>query len=120
MRPSPRHFLHGEAMTVPSPEQVAHGATLTTWPKNERCARRTSPLPLHVVQVAGDEPGSAPLPSHRSHGSRSRTVTVFSTPLATSMSVSGIAILISVPLRGPALPVTPPPNKSPNPPSPPR
>ena len=40
-------------MTVPSPEQVGHGATLTNWPKNERCARRTSPDPLHVVQRCG-------------------------------------------------------------------
>src|SRR3954447_11865368 len=100
-RPSPRHFLHGEEMTVPSPEQVGHGATLTTWPKNERWARRTSPLPRHVAHVTGDEPGSAPLPSQRSHGSSSFTVTFFSAPLATSSSVIGIAILMSDPVRGP-------------------
>src|SRR5712671_5612043 len=75
-RPSPRHFLHGEAMTVPSPAHVEHGATLITCPKKDRCARRTSPVPLQVEQVAVDVPGSAPLPSQWSHGSRSLTVPV--------------------------------------------
>src|SRR3982750_4576761 len=73
-RPSPLHFLHGEEMTVPSPEHVGQGATLTTCPKNDRWARRTSPLPWHVVQTVGDDPGSAPRPSQRSHGSSSLTV----------------------------------------------
>src|SRR5882672_7955617 len=93
MRPSPRHFLHGEGMIVPSPEHVEQGATLITWPKNERWARRTSPLPLQLAQTVVDVPGSAPLPSQRSHGSSSFTVTVFSTPVATSASVSGIGSL---------------------------
>src|SRR5437867_12112504 len=62
-RPSPRHFLQGEEITVPSPEQFGHGAMLTTCPKKERCARRTSPLPRHVAHVTGDDPGSAPRPS---------------------------------------------------------
>src|SRR5215213_3692328 len=61
-RPSPRHFLHGALTTCPSPAHVGHGATLTNCPKNERCARRTSPLPPHVVHVVGFVPGSAPLP----------------------------------------------------------
>src|ERR1700687_5300727 len=118
-RPSPRHFLHGEGMIVPSPEQVGHGATLITWPKNERWARRTSPLPPHVAHTVVDVPGSAPLPSHRSHGSSNFTVTVFSTPVATSASVNGIGILMSDPVRGPPpRPPPPPPNRSPNPPRP--
>src|SRR3979411_473517 len=89
-RPSPRHFLHGEAMIVPSPEHVEQGATLITWPKNDRWARLTSPLPPQVAHTVGEVPVSAPLPSQRSHGSSNFTVTVFSTPVATSTSVSGI------------------------------
>ena len=80
MRPSPRHFLHGDATMRPSPRHVGHGATVTNWPKNDRCARRTSPLPLHVAHVCGFEPGSAPLPSQRSHGSSSLRLIFFSTP----------------------------------------
>src|SRR5450759_1343604 len=120
IRPSPLHFLQGDEITVPSPEQLEHGATLTTWPKKERCARCTSPLPRHVAHVTGDDPGSAPLPSHRSHGSSRRVVTVFSEPLAASNNVIGIAILMSVPERGPDPRPPAPPNRSPNPPSPPR
>src|SRR5689334_12825008 len=101
IRPSPLHFLHGAATTVPSPEQLGQGATLTTWPKKLRWARRTSPVPRQVVHVVGFDPGSAPRPSHRSQGSSNFTVTVFSTPLATSVSVIGIAILMSEPVRGP-------------------
>src|ERR1700693_5576136 len=96
MRPSPRHFLHGGAMTFPAPAHAEQGATLITWPKNDRWARRTSPLPPHVEHVSGDVPGSAPLPSQRSHGSSSFTVTVFSSPVATSASVSGIGSVMSV------------------------
>src|SRR5215469_12707564 len=86
-RPSPRHFLHGVETTVPSPPQVGHGATLTNWPKNERCARRTSPLPPQVAQRWGVVPGSAPLPLHLSHASSSLSVSVLSIPDATSASV---------------------------------
>src|SRR5688500_3179377 len=67
-RPSPLHFLQGDCTTVPSPEHVGHGATLTNCPKNDRCARRTSPEPAHVGQRWTVVPGSAPLPSHLSQG----------------------------------------------------
>src|SRR5918911_3316351 len=79
-RPSPRHLLHGDVTTTPSPAHVGQGATLTNWPKKDRCARRTSPVPPHVVHRCGFVPGSAPLPEHRSHGSSSFTVTLFSAP----------------------------------------
>src|SRR6478609_4414094 len=107
VRPSPLHFLHGDAMTVPSPAHAGHGATLTTWPKKDLWARRTSPLPAHVEHVIGDDPGSAPRPSQRSQGSSSFTVTAFSIPVATSARVNGIWILMSAPVRGP--PPRPPP-----------
>src|SRR5687768_2050183 len=94
-RPSPRHFLHGALMTTPSPEQVGHGTTETNCPKKERCARRTSPPPLQVRQVAGVVPGSAPLPSHLSQGSSSFTENVRVTPVATSSSVSSTVIFTS-------------------------
>jgi hypothetical protein len=96
--------LHGVLMTVPSPAQVGHGATLTNWPKNERWARRTSPLPWHVVHVTGLEPGSAPEPSHRSQPSSSLAGICFSTPVATSASVSGTPTFTSDPCAAPALP----------------
>src|SRR5205085_3978180 len=101
MRPSPRHFLHCDSMIWPSPAHVGHGATLTNWPKNERCARRTSPDPPHVVQRWDLVPGSAPVASHLSHGSSSFALMVFSTPVATSTSVSGTTTLTSDPPRGP-------------------
>src|SRR5690348_6176839 len=99
MRPSPRHFLQGVCTMVPSPRHVGQGATVTNWPKNERCARRTSPLPLHVGHVSGFDPGSAPVPPHLSHGSSSFALIFFSTPVDTSANVSGIVTLTSAPLR---------------------
>src|SRR5581483_12066938 len=109
MRPSPRHFLHGVWTMRPSPWQVGHGATVTNWPKNERCARRTSPAPPHVLQISDFVPGSAPLPEQRSHGSRSLIEIFLSTPVATSARVSGIVSLTSCPERGPLLLSDPPP-----------
>src|SRR5512141_560148 len=111
-RPSPRHFLHGDVMIVPSPAHVGHGATLMTWPKNDFCARRTSPAPAHVVQRLALVPGSAPLPSQRSQLMRSFTVTVFSTPVSTSASLSGIVMRMSEPVRGPVCPPARPPNRA--------
>src|SRR5512143_1022000 len=103
----------------PSPWHVGHGVTVTNCPKNDRCARRTAPAPLHVGQVCDPEPGSAPLPTHRSHGSRSFIENFLSTPVATSSSVSGMVILTSCPARGPPPPERPPPNISSRPPNPP-
>src|SRR5256714_2013727 len=108
-RPSPRHFLHGVCTVVPSPLHVGHGATVTNCPKNERCARRTSPLPLHVAHVCAFEPGSAPLPVQRSQGSSSFALIFFSTPVATSARVSCIVTLTSAPAR--TLPPDRPPPK---------
>src|SRR5919199_3470459 len=99
VRPSPRHFLQGDSTICPSPLHVGHGATLTNCPKNDRWARRTSPEPPHVGQTRGLEPGSAPFPLQRSHGSRSLRVRLFSTPLATSPSVSETVTLTSAPVR---------------------
>src|SRR5688572_24116522 len=100
-RPSPRHFLQGELMIVPSPAHVGHGVTLITCPKNDFCARRTSPAPAHVVQRFALVPGSAPVPVHLSQVASSLTVTVFSTPLSTSARRRGMVIRISDPVRGP-------------------
>src|SRR5688500_2515079 len=119
MRPSPLHFLHGDCTTVPSPEQVGHGATLTNCPKNERWARRTSPDPAHVAHRCTDVPGSAPLPSHLSHGSRRRALIDRSAPVATSASVSGTVTSMSAPEREPA-PSRCPVNRSPKPWNPPK
>src|SRR5438046_5332131 len=105
----------------PSPWHVGHGVTVTNWPKNDRCARRTSPAPLHVGHVCDLEPGSAPLPSHRSHCSRSFIENFLSTPVATSSSLSWTVILTSWPPRGPAPPPDrPPPKISSSPPKPPK
>src|SRR5690348_2372930 len=85
-RPSPLHLRQGEAMVVPAPLHVGHGDTLTNWPKNERCARRTSPVPAHVGQRCGVVPGSAPDAAQRSHGSSSFMLIARSTPVADSSS----------------------------------
>src|SRR6185436_1525448 len=119
-RPSPRHFLHGDCTIFPSPRHVGQGATVTNCPKNERWARRTSPDPEHVAQVCDLEPGSAPEPSQRSHGSRILIVTFLSTPAATSASVSGTVILTSAPPREALAPCAAPPNICSNPPNPPK
>src|SRR5688500_1499688 len=100
-RPSPRHFLHGDWTTFPSPEHVGQGATLTNCPKNDRCARRTSPAPLQVGHRCAVDPGSAPVASHLSHGSSSFALIVFSTPVATSPRVRLIVTLTSDPVRAP-------------------
>src|SRR5690349_20118653 len=83
-RPSPRHFLHCASMVFPCPAHVGHGATLTNCPKNDRCARRTSPEPPQVLQRCGFVPDSDPDPSHLSQGSSSLALKVFWVPVATS------------------------------------
>src|SRR3990170_2278318 len=114
-RPSPRHARQGDAMDTPSPRQVGHGATLANGPKNDRCDSRTSPCPPHVAHRVALVPGSAPVPSHRAHGSSNLALTVLVTPLATSASVSRMSILTSAPVGGPACVRPPPPNRSPKP-----
>ena len=40
-------------MVLPCPEQVGHGATLTNWPKKERCARKIlKRLPRKPYEIA--------------------------------------------------------------------
>src|SRR5690348_4751799 len=98
IRPSPRHFLQGVWTTVPSPLQVGQGATVTNWPKNERCARRTSPLPLHVGQVVGLSPAPAPDPLNRSQGPGALPLTCPPTPVRPSARVGGVGPLPPAPL----------------------
>src|SRR3954462_4778431 len=91
-------------MMRPSPRHVGQGATVTNWPKNDRWARRTSPMPEHVLHVSDLEPGSAPEPAHLSQGSRTLILIFLSTPVATSASDSGTVTLRSAPDRGPEPP----------------
>src|SRR6202161_3416708 len=72
-RPSPRHFLHGDETTAPSPAHVGHAATRTNCRTKERCARRASPAPAHVGHLWGLVPGSAPEPPRTSHVSSNLT-----------------------------------------------
>src|SRR5258708_12326413 len=83
VRPSPRHFLHGDWTIRPSPLHVGQGATVTNCPKNDRCARRTSPAPLHVPHTWLEVPGSAPHPVHPSQLPTTFTLTFRPTPLPT-------------------------------------
>ena len=56
------HVAQRNGLAAPRAAQVGHGVTLITCPKNDFCARRTSPAPAHVVHRLADVPGSAPLP----------------------------------------------------------
>ncbi len=59
MRPWPAHSLHGSLITVPKPSQLPHGAVVMTWPRMERTARWTWPLPPQMSQRSGWVPGAA-------------------------------------------------------------
>ena len=89
--------LAGLLHDAPSPAQVGQGATDTNWPNMLRAARRTSPLPPQVVQGVGLVPGLAPLPSHALQRSSALSLTVFLTPVATSVRVSRTVTRMSWP-----------------------
>jgi hypothetical protein len=82
-----------------------------------RAARRTSPLPPQVVQRLGWVPGRAPLPAHAAQRSSVFSLTVFFTPVATSVSES-LTVTRVLPAARVLSPPAPPKMDS-NPPEPP-
>ena len=87
-RPLPRHCVHCLAMILPSPRQVPQVATWVNWPKMLWCDRRTCPVPLQAVHVAGVAPGSLRSPLHLEHVSLRRSSTGFSTPKTDSSKLT--------------------------------
>jgi len=83
----PLHSWHTLGINSPVPPQVLQVATLTNWPRMDCCTRRTSPVPLQVVQAMGRVPGSAPLPPHVAHVSGRRYSISRSAPKMASSKV---------------------------------
>jgi hypothetical protein len=82
--PSPKHFLHGVSITVPSPLQLLHVVIFTNCPNTEREIVFTSPVPWHTGQVFVEVPASAPVPLHSSHLTCFLIFIFFVTPVAIS------------------------------------
>ena len=61
---------------------------LTIWPSIVERTLRSSPVPLHLGQVVGAVPGSAPVPPHVSQRASDVNSISFSTPLIDSAKVS--------------------------------
>ena len=59
IRPWPLHSLQGSLMTVPKPSQEPQGAAVMTWPRMERTARWTWPLPPQISQRSGWVPSGS-------------------------------------------------------------
>ena len=73
IRPWPLHSLQGSLMTVPKPSHDPQGAAVMTWPRMERTARCTWPLPPQMSQRSGW------LPSRQQDPSQVGQVTAVST-----------------------------------------
>ena len=112
--PVPPHSLHLFLIIVPSPLQVGHSDCVCIIPNTDLTVRATTPRPLHVGQVSGVLPPSAPEPWQHEHVMSFLTLNFLVTPEATSCSESLTFSLRSAPLNWARLP--PP---SPNPPKPP-
>ena len=112
MRPWPLHSLQGSLMTVPKPSQLPHGAVVMTWPRMERTARWTWPLPPQMSQRSGWLPGRQQEPSQVGQVTAVSTSSFLLTPKTASRSSIRTLISASWPRRtreaGPPWPPAPP------------
>src|SRR5215510_13595246 len=75
-RPRPPHSRHGLSIVAPAPPQLGQ----VCWIEKKPCATRTWPTPLHVLQLIGCEPGSAPFPVQRTHSTCAGISSVIESP----------------------------------------